>query len=406
MPETYPSPTTTYVPGTHKTTYDKDRRKVIIHRVELFSALTHPKFGEFDADRLAGIVKNTNAEMAAGQFPRIVVSHSENAEVVGRICGPVTVETNPDRGLPTIYGDVEIEAEFFDAKMLKNKYPGRSAEINTDRDVLDAVALLGREPPAAKLRDVLYASGETTKFTVESGESVKFDCMGGGMDEILNMIEAMEPEKRAACLRAIADKFAPKTEDQVAEESAVAEQGEEATGDSGAPAEEPNGAVAEDEGESDPDGDTPGDDDDDKEAKMSDTEKATLKASMTELEQKVMKLSADNMNLRYSGVLNGLKAEGYATIKVEDELARLAQFSDDTQRDAYINNVIKANYRKEVTAAGVIAGGSLPFNALRTDDKTAKYSEEDSKKVRAYADKHPGAKWEDCLKACGVTSIA
>lgn len=393
MQEVYPSGTSTYVPGTHKTTYDSERRKVIIHRVELFAALVHPKFGKFDTDRLASIVTNTNAEMAAGQFPRVVVSHSADAEVVGRICGPVSVEVNPDRGLPTIYGDVEIEAGFFDEKMIRNKYPGRSAEINTERDVLDAVALLGREPPAAKLRDVLYASDKPTAFVAESGESVKFDHLGGGMYEVMKMLEAMEPEALAECLKAIADKFAPNTEDTAIEGAA----GEEATGDSPAVPEEKNGAVPDDETSSDPDGDTS--DDDEKDAKMSDTNE-TMKA-VADLEQKVAKLSADNMRLRYGNILNTLRTEGYVSIKVDDELNRLAMFSDDAQRDGYIQNVIRANYRKEVTPAGVIAGGGLPFNAITNGENTAKYSDDVSRKVRAYADSHPGCTWADACKAVG-----
>lgn len=387
MTDIYAGPDSTYVPGTHKTTYDKDRRKVTIHRVELFSELTHPKFGEFNMDRLVSIANNTNAEMKAGQFPRVIVSHSEDAEVVGRICGPVVVDKNPDRNLPTIYGDIEIDADFFDAKMLKNKYPGRSAEINTDRDVLDAVSLLGREPPAARLRDVLYASGET-KFKAEAGGSVKFDHMGGGMDEILTMLEQMDPEKRAACMRAIADRFAPKTEEEVAAANA-----QEATGDSDAIPEEPNGEVPEDEMESDPDGETNEDDE------MNEQ----MKASMTELEQKVMKLSADNMRLRYEQKLNGLRAEGFTSIDLEAELTRLAQFSDDAQRDGYIDGVIKKNYRKEITPAGVVGAGALPMHAVSTGGK-ASYSEEDSAKVRAYANAHPGCTFEEARKAVGVVS--
>lgn len=398
MNDVYPGPDSTYVPGTHKTTYDKDRRKVVVHRVELFSALTHPKFGEFDMDRLNKIAANTNAEMMAGQFPRVIVTHADDAEVVGRICGPVVVDKNPDRDLPTIYGDMEIEGDFFSDKMLRNKYPGRSAEINTDRDVLDAVSLLGREPPAAKLRDVLYASGDSkVKFTAEAGGTVKFDHMGGGMNEILSMIEAMDPEKRAECLLAIADRFAPKENEEVAEAN-----GQEATGDSDAIPEEPNGAVAEDEDDSDPDGNTPGDDEDDKEANMSDTEKATLKASMTELEQKVMKLSEDNMRLRYTSVLNSLKSEGYATIKVEDELARLAKFSTDAERDAYINGVVKPNYRKEITASGVIANGAIPAHMVSTGEDKATYSDEDRKKVMAYANANPGCTFAKACEAVGV----
>lgn len=398
MNDVYPGPESTYVPGTHKTTYDKDRRKVVVHRVELFSALTHPKFGDFDMDRLNTIAANTNAEMMAGQFPRVIVTHADDAEVVGRICGPVVVENNPDRNLPTIYGDMEIESEFFDAKMMRNKYPGRSAEINTERDVLDAVSLLGREPPAAKLRDVLYASGESHAITAEAGGSVKFDHMGGGMNEILTMLEAMDPEKRAACLIAIADRFAPKDNEAVAEANA-----QEATGDSDAMPEEPNGAVAEDEDDAVPDGDTPGDDEnDDKEAKMSDTEKNTLKASMAELEQKVAKLSDDNMRLRYTSVLNGLKSEGYATIKVEDELNRLAKFSTDAERDAYINGVVKPNYRKEITASGVIAGGAIPAHMVSTGEEKATYSDEDRKKVMAYANAHPGCTFAKACEAVGV----
>ena len=150
--------------GTHVvdrfSTANGDNR-VVIRDVEIFSEVVDGPMGTVDADRVNEIAEATNARMATGMHPLIIVSHEDSpsmAPVVGRIPRPVRVGTMPQSGKTGIFADVEMPLADFEALVASNKLPRRSAEIATDTLEILQVALLGREPPAATLPDTHFGS--------------------------------------------------------------------------------------------------------------------------------------------------------------------------------------------------------------------------------------------------------
>lgn len=115
-------------------------------------------------DRLTGktfeaVFESTKGYEKNGAYAAITIGHTSGSEddnfreVVGHIRNFKTVGKEPHR---QIAGDFYFRKDFFDAAILTNMYPRRSAEISSVDMRIDPVAILGATSPARPLPDMLF----------------------------------------------------------------------------------------------------------------------------------------------------------------------------------------------------------------------------------------------------------
>ena len=161
--------------------------KVVIHDLEVFCAYdpkidgtTDAELSAFDNHRLKLIVASTNAHMARGSNPRLVVMHERDGDEPKSSVGRFTKIRYEERGgVGYIVGDCEVERPVFDRLIASNAFPRRSAEIWQDQNHHSEVALLGRETPRRPLPDTNFArKGAPITFS----RNLRFDMgtVGGG----------------------------------------------------------------------------------------------------------------------------------------------------------------------------------------------------------------------------------
>lgn len=174
----------------HRVTDNGD--KIVIHDLEVFCAYDPRIDGDhdaelrkFDNERVQEIVSSTNAYMAKGSMPRLVVMHERDGDEPKSSVGRFTKIGYQERGgVGYIVGDCEVERSVFDKLLATNAFPRRSAEIWQDQNHLSEVALLGRETPRRPLPDTNFArKGEPITFA----RLLRFDlgAVGGGLSTFI-----------------------------------------------------------------------------------------------------------------------------------------------------------------------------------------------------------------------------
>ncbi len=159
--------TTVIASKTHHTTVEGDT--VTVHDLQLFVGYDPDLDGEdderimgYDEDRIAEVVARTQAMMAIGQNPKLILGHNTGGDEVRPAIGDiVTVRVDPDNPL-LIRGDVEMAQGAFDTTLGNNAFPRRSAEIWSDGQ-LSEVALLGSQTPARPIADTKYRRAGMTR---------------------------------------------------------------------------------------------------------------------------------------------------------------------------------------------------------------------------------------------------
>lgn len=174
--------------------------KVTIKAVPLFCAY-HPQFDAADNkgiryysnERTSEIIRNTKARIRRGQYPRVVLRHDRP----GRIVDPTAIGRVSDvwemieDDVVYMYGNLEVSRSAFDAHILTDNYPRRSAEFEPSTlDFLTNVALLGREAPGRPLPDTRFAFESSQislerpltpiRFRREPTSDHEFSGIGGG----------------------------------------------------------------------------------------------------------------------------------------------------------------------------------------------------------------------------------
>lgn len=190
--------------GTHALDVDGDY--AVIRDVEVFSEVVgNPKLGDVDRSVLARIVEYTNALIERGQYPQVVIRHSDGENTDHASYGRLSNLRVRDGEPSVIVADIRHRRE--DAKWLHERYPRRSAEIflvdkkPDGRLWLGNLALLGREPPAADIPDVsLNSAGVEVVCAAQSLPEITFSCMEHGMAtqaEVSKYSDDMDLEKLA-----------------------------------------------------------------------------------------------------------------------------------------------------------------------------------------------------------------
>lgn len=357
------------VEGTHVAILMGD--DVVIKDVEMFTEMADAdKFGEVNTDLLRQIADATNASIAGGQYPQIILTHGEDAPVVGRVVGPLYISESPYSGRMTIYGDMRFSRVNFETYVRSNDYPRRSAEIHIDTKIMHQLALLGRSNPAAAVRDV-YFDDAARCLRATGGSIVQFQAVlpgsatthpNGGTDmtptEILKNMEEDDIKKlKAACEAKLSD-------------------GEKDTSDNAD--DEEKKSESEDK-----------DDDTSKNADIAALTKRldAMDKAVTSAAQKNAELMSLNQSLHvraeWRPKLEDLKRDGYSTLDVDSEMNRIASFSNDEQREAHVQ-YIRDNFKRDVSS-GITSRGFIAATPPASTPATHALNAAQDKEVRTYA---------------------
>lgn len=200
---------------------------VIVHDVEVYGEVAKDEaLGVVDEAALGTIATNTNARIAAGQHPQIVLEHAYPGsndkpppDCVGRIVGAVRVSRSPATGKAAIFADMEFRSSAFEEYIASNRWPRRSAEVVYAKKpgvpYLHQVALLGRAIPRIDMPDVTFntdarplvvraESDVATQFspekTMNPAEVIAYVASLSATDKanLLNSLAAPAPEPKAA----------------------------------------------------------------------------------------------------------------------------------------------------------------------------------------------------------------
>jgi hypothetical protein len=345
---------------------------VIIKDVELFTEMPDADgFGEVGDELLREIADATNISIAGGQMPQVILTHGDDAPVVGRVIGPLYVQPSAHSGRLTIFGDLRMTRTNFDIYVRSNDYPRRSAEIHIDTKIMHQLALLGRNNPAAAVRDV-YFDDKARRLVCTGSDLVTFQAVlpgaattpptyGGSSMNIEDMDRDELETLRAAC----AERLDAMTDDD---------------------------SDTSDNADDDDTTDNKDDKDDDDMSTNADVASLTrrlntLDKTVRSVSEKNAELMSVNQSLRiraeWRPKLEEMRSEGYTTIDVDAEMNRLASFSSDEQREAhigYIRDHFKRDDRANITSRNFI-GAAAPNDG----NKTAAFSASDDNAVWQHA---------------------
>ncbi len=157
------------VAGSHEVTDLGDR--VIVHGLEVFMAFD-PAVDDPDDERVASltesrideILETTSRYIALGTNPRLIRGHNSSDPEAYPDSPAVGLLRNlrkgrSETGVALILSDVEMPRDVYDADVVTNRFPRRSAEIWPD-GFLSEVALLGSRTPARPLRDTHFGRAD------------------------------------------------------------------------------------------------------------------------------------------------------------------------------------------------------------------------------------------------------
>jgi hypothetical protein len=335
----------TKVKGSHAIEEDGERH-VLVKNVELFSEVDGGPLGRVDHATIEKIVQATNANYARGRHVGVILTHSDNAEVVGRVSSPVRCGRCERTGKYTIYGDMRMARSDFESLLYNGRYPRRSAEIGKTSLAMHNVSLLGRESPAADIRDVVFAAErEATTHTTEP-----VACYALGESSSIRFNEE-HPMTTAELISTLTAAFSSMS---AAERAAAESQIRAAVGgESDARFSEVNDRLA-----------------------MFETRLAEATATRDVLQVQVCDLTAQlaESNARFSDSetarvrdrhrerLVHFKTNLGFVMDVDRELKAVMALPE-AERDAHFS-YIASTYRREGTGPGIIARGALPFEAI------------------------------------------
>lgn len=131
--------------------------------VPIFECHTREDIGTVDRKWMQECIKNQQAEKARGFLPRLIVGHnSDNPDAQQKPTVGFLDNYRYDEATGWLFADyVDIEEE--DLPLLK-RFPGRSAEANVKKPMIDVVALLGGTPPYFRLPDVKFKHREDIAY--------------------------------------------------------------------------------------------------------------------------------------------------------------------------------------------------------------------------------------------------
>lgn len=349
------------IPGSHYATRVAGG-KVLVRDVEVFAEMEDGALGKVTPAKLRKIVESTNEVIAGHAFPNLVLTHEDDAEVVGRIPNPLRMRLCPVREAMTIYADFLMSEADFDRLIRSGKYVRRSAEISPKNLSMNQVALLGRDKPAIPMPDLLF---DDRRGSVPASElrELRFADHDGErpMDqkEMLKAFQAMTPEEKRDTLAKFSDLTPEEKKDKDTEH-------EDDTDDK-KPAKDADAKHA------------GGRDvkfrDDRERADFFEREHRSLLSTIVSDRKKT---SEALFALKYEPKVQRLiEVEGYEIDKAAT-MERLAKFSDDEGRDAelaYIQSIAK----RSPTGVGMVARGAIDLRGVESQaDRDAYFSEEDS----------------------------
>jgi hypothetical protein len=373
MTTAMPGAGATFIPrldGSHRVE-DVGNGRVIVRDVEVFGEMEDGPLGRVDESTLRKIRDATNGRMRLGGHPMVILTHDDgDVPVVGRIPSDVRLGVSASSGRKTIYADIEMPAENFEAYIATNRYPRRSAEINKKSLTMLQLSLLGRNAPAVELPDTHFSSPNSD--TVAIGSDTLPPTVFAAKEtptmtaaELLSAVQAMTPDDRKA-IRAVFEASEETDEEKKKREEAEAkakaeeeEKAKEMEADEEAK-HSASGSIAK------------------MQTKLLDATN-TIAKLQARLDQTEARASAMEVRAKYEPIVHSLKnIEGFSTVDVATEVARLSAMPDDKSRDAHLDH-IRQNYRREVTGSALV-NASASF-AAAPGDQTVKFSDADNRKI-------------------------
>lgn len=325
--------------GTHRAVISGD--KAYLQNLELIDEMDDGPMGKIVKKDLERFCEATNQKISEGQFPQMVVRHPRamvagdipRDDSVGRVCSALSVRLSPETGRWTVYADAEFSLPNFRELVLSNKYPRRSVEITDDTLSIAQVAMLGRNRPAAGVRDV-YFSGERKTKSVDTNFETRFEERHmTKIDNAKAMFDTLDDTEKAEFMKMCG---------------------------AGGP---------EDDTTKDEDKDKPFSEDDDAD-KEKDKDKKEFSVANFEASKKIGEQSAQIETLRAQNQANerrlvelevkpkleAMFTHGGYMLDVEKELKILTSMQTAAERDSYFEH-IRTHYRQRPTASSLVGGG-------------------------------------------------
>lgn len=327
--------------GTHRAVVKGD--KAYLQSLELIDEMDDGPMGKIGRKDLEAFCEATNQKISEGQYPQMVVRHPRSLvpgdiprdDSVGRVCSPLSVRMSPETGRWTVYADVEYGIDNFRDLVLSNKYPRRSVEITEDTHSISQVAMLGRNRPAAGVRDVYFDS--TKSRSIESRSETSFqERHMTKIDNAKAMFDALDDTEKAEFMKLCSGDTNP-------------EDGKKDENDKGGK----------------PFEDTKDDEDKKKESDVEKNFEAQARklgeqaATIERLQAQQAASASRLVELEVRPKLQAMFEHGGYQLDVEKELSRIMALPDAKQRDEYFEH-IRTHYRQRPTVASLVGAGVLP----------------------------------------------
>lgn len=355
---------------------DDGERHVVVKNVELFSEVDGGPLGRVDHATIEKIASATNANYERGRHVGVILTHADNAEVVGRVSSRVRVARSERTGKATIYGDMRMARSDFQSLLANGRYPRRSAEIGKSSLCMHNVSLLGRESPAADIPDVVFSAER--EATTNTTEPVACYALGAGSSIRFNEEHPMTTAELLATVSAGLLSMSA-ADRQVAEQQLRSTIG---AGSNDARFSEVNDRLAMFE------------------TRLADatSTRDALQVQVTDLTAKLEESKAkfaDSETARVrdqhrNRLLHMKNTLGYK-MDVDRELKTVMALPE-AERDAHFK-YIGETYQRGMTGERIVAHGSLPFNAIQPGqsapgEQPAQLSAEDKEAITKFAGDH------------------